>query len=39
VDLFTTRWADLISAGDPYYNPNLTRRYQDFSLRRIELLK
>lgn len=39
VDLFITRWADLISAGDPYYNPNLTRRYQDFSLRRIELLK
>lgn len=39
VDLFTSRWADLISAGDPYYNPNLTRRYQDFSLRRIELLK
>ncbi len=39
VDLFTSRWADLISKGDPYYNPNLTRRYQDFSLRRIELLK
>lgn len=39
VNLFTTRWADIISAGDPYYNPNLTRRYQDFSLRRIELLK
>ena len=39
VDLFTSRWADIISAGDPYYNPNLTRRYQDFSLRRIELLK
>lgn len=39
VDLFTTRYADIISAGDPYYNPNLTRRYQDFSLRRIELLK
>ncbi len=39
VDLFTSRWADLIGAGDPYYNPNLTRRYQDFSLRRIELLK
>lgn len=39
VELFTTRWADLISQGDPYYNPNLTRRYQDFSLRRIELLK
>ncbi|MDE7311085.1 MAG: glycosyltransferase family 2 protein [Eubacterium sp.] len=39
VDLFTTRYADMISAGDPYYNPNLTRRYQDFSLRRIELLK
>lgn len=39
VDLFTGRWAGIISAGDPYYNPNLTRRYQDFSLRRIELIK
>lgn len=39
VDIFTTRWADMISKGDPYYNPNLTRRYQDFSLRRIELWK
>ncbi len=39
VDLFTTRWADLINVGDPYYNPNLTKRYQDFSLRRIELLQ
>lgn len=39
VERFTTRYADMISAGDPYYNPNLTRRYQDFSLRRIELLK
>lgn len=39
VDLFTSRYARMISEGDPYYNPNLTRRYQDFSLRRIELLK
>ncbi len=39
VDLFTTRYAQMISEGDPYYNPNLTRRYQDFSLRRIELIK
>ena len=38
VDIFTARWSDIISAGDPYYNPNLTKRYQDFSLRRIELL-
>ena len=39
VDIFTTRWAAMISEGDPYYNPNLTRRYQDFSLRRIEFWK
>lgn len=39
VERFTGRWAEIISTGDPYYNPNLTRRYQDFSLRRIELLK
>ncbi|MCP6297288.1 glycosyltransferase family 2 protein, partial [Klebsiella pneumoniae] len=34
VERFTGRWAEIISTGDPYYNPNLTRRYQDFSLRR-----
>lgn len=38
-DLFTTRWAHIIREGDPYYNPNLTRRYPDFSLRRAELWK
>lgn len=38
VRLFTTRWAGLIHAGDPYYNPNLTRRYNDFSLKRKELI-
>ena len=39
VDIFTTRWSDMIRQGDPYYNPNLTRRYPDFSLRRVELWK
>ena len=37
-DIFTKRWAELIRKGDPYYSPNLTKRYQDFSLRRFELL-
>jgi GT2 family glycosyltransferase len=32
--LFQTQWAGLFRDGDPYYNPNLTREYEDFSLRR-----
>ena len=30
---FQQRWSAFLSAGDPYYNPNLTRRKEDFSPR------
>lgn len=39
VDIFTARHGEMIEKGDPYYNRNLTRRYKDFSLRRVELFK
>jgi len=29
---FCARWADLLKQGDPYYNPNLTLRREDWSL-------
>ena len=32
---FEKRWPDIMRDGDPYYNPNLTLKSQDFSLRRI----
>ena len=33
IDYFRARWQDVLDAGDPYYNPNLTLRYEDFRLR------
>ena len=27
------KWTDILTEGDPYYNPNLTLEKQDFSLR------
>jgi GT2 family glycosyltransferase len=30
--LFEHMWGELITKGDPYYNPNLTRRREDWSL-------
>jgi O-antigen biosynthesis protein len=27
------RWGSVINAGDPYYNPNLTLKREDWSLR------
>lgn len=33
VQYMQTKYADLMKAGDPYYNPNLTRERLDFSLR------
>lgn len=32
---FVDRWEDYLKKGDPYYNPNLTLKYEDF--RRKEL--
>lgn len=34
---FIRKWPDILREGDPYYNPNLTLRKSDFSLR--DLLK
>lgn len=34
--IFRARWADLLAAGDPYYNPNLTLDSGDFSLKKPE---
>lgn len=33
--VFEKRWPDILRNGDPYYNPNLTLKSQDFSLKRI----
>lgn len=35
VQIFERRWPDILRNGDPYYNPNLTLKSQDFSLKRI----
>lgn len=34
VNLFRKKWHTILDAGDPYYNPNLTLLYEDFSLKR-----
>ena len=30
---FRTKWADVLAAGDPYYNPNFTLDRSDYSLK------
>ena len=30
---FQNKWKNILDEGDPYYNPNLTRTKEDFSLR------
>ena len=35
ISIFEKRWPDILRNGDPYYNPNLTLKSQDFSLKRI----
>ncbi len=32
-DLMRLKWADVVDRGDPYYNPNLTLKREDFSLK------
>ena len=39
VALFNKKWGDKIIAGDIYYNPNLTLRKSDFSLRNLKFEK
>jgi GT2 family glycosyltransferase len=31
--VFEEKWKDVLDRGDPYYNPNLTDRHDDWSLR------
>ena len=33
VSFIREKWGDTIDKGDPYYNPNLTRDSEDFSIR------
>ncbi len=33
---FAKKWPDILRDGDPYYNPNLTLRKSDFSLRDLK---
>ncbi len=35
IALLSERWKDVLDRPDPYYNPNLTLRRQDFSLKKI----
>ena len=35
ISIFEKKWPDILKNGDPYYNPNLTLKSQDFSLKRI----
>ena len=35
VATFEKKWPEILENGDPYYNPNLTLKSQDFSLKRI----
>ncbi len=34
---FARKWKGILEHGDPYYNPNLTLRRSDFSIRDLEL--
>ena len=36
VAVFARRWPEILKNGDPYYNPNLTLRKSDFSLRDLK---
>ena len=39
VAVFARRWPEILKNGDPYYNPNLTLRKSDFSLRDLKNFK
>lgn len=36
VAIFAKKWPDILKNGDPFYNPNLTLRKSDFSLRDLK---
>jgi hypothetical protein len=31
--VFEKRWSSLLDRGDPYYNPNLTDRHDDWRIK------
>ena len=33
IDRFKEKWGDVLEKGDPYYNPNLTLDYENFSMK------
>lgn len=33
IDIFLSRWPEILEKGDPYYNPNLSLNHSNFSLR------
>jgi GT2 family glycosyltransferase len=33
IEFFQRKWRDVLTKGDPYYNPNLTLDREDFSIR------
>ncbi|MGX7203931.1 glycosyltransferase family 2 protein [Enterococcus pingfangensis] len=37
IKIFENRWGSILVSGDPYYNPNLTLKSQDFSLKNIDV--
>ncbi len=36
IAIFARRWPEILKAGDPYYNPNLTLRKSNFALRDLQ---
>lgn len=36
IRIFSERWPEILRDGDPFYNPNLTLRKSDFSLRDLK---
>jgi len=33
MNAFRSKWSEVLNAGDPYYNPNLTTDSEDYRLR------
>ena len=36
IEIFRRKWPEILKKGDPYYNPNLTLRKSNFSLRDLK---
>ena len=35
IEIFKSNWQDILTSGDPYYNPNLTLRDTNFALKEL----